>query len=488
MKQLWAIAKHLPKMLANLDIRVKIIGLAVGSVLVLGAVATLYMYSFTSRMLGQELIHESHDVAEELSEELVIDIKTPLLIDDPQTVQILLNNCLKSDTMVRYAFITDMSGKVLFDTFNKDLPTGLSTANNISPGQRPNVQIIDTGGKRTWDAAFPVTIGQRTDVIRIGYGDEEKRSHLNNILAEQILVTAGMATLVLVVAFLLGSFLARQIKVLAQAASAVAKGEVGHQVKVFSRDALGQLAHSFNDMSSKLALMQGELAKREDIRRHLLNKIIKSQEEERVRVARELHDNLGQTLSTVGYGLESVSHLLDTDPVRAKSILESIHEENLHAQHELRTTIYALRPSVLDDLGLIPALRSYATTRVASEGITVDFITLGETRRLSPEIETALFRIGQEALNNVVLHASARNVHFRARFGTDAIEMDILDDGHGFDTRLFQNVPNGQYGVLGMRERAELVGGSLKIVSNPGQGCHVTVRIPLTEECDVWNK
>ena len=180
--------------------------------------------------------------------------------------------------------------------------------------------------------------------------------------------------------------------------------------------------------------------------------------------------------------------MLDTDPVRARAILESIHEENLHAQHELRTTIYALRPSVLDDLGLIPALRSYATTRVASQGIAVDFITLGEECRLSPEIETALFRIGQGALNNVVLHASARNVHFRATFGADAIEMDILDDGHGFDTRLFQNVPNGQYGVLGMRERAELVGGSLKIVSNPGQGCHVTVRIPFVEECDIWSK
>jgi signal transduction histidine kinase len=241
-------------------------------------------------------------------------------------------------------------------------------------------------------------------------------------------------------------------------------------------------------MSAKLARMQQELVKREDIRRHLLNKIIKSQEEERIRVARELHDNLGQTLSMVGYGLESVSHLLDTDHVKARSILDSIHEENLHAQHELRTTIYALRPSVLDDLGLIPALRSYATTRVSSLGIAVDFITLGEAQRLSPEIETALFRIGQEALNNVVLHASARNVHFRVEFGMEGIEMDIIDDGHGFDTSVFQNAPNGQYGVLGMRERAELVGGSLKIISNPGQGCHVTVQIPLTKECDVWNE
>jgi sensor histidine kinase regulating citrate/malate metabolism len=241
--KLLVVIKRLSKWLANLDIRVKIIGLAVGSVLVLGAVATLYMYSYTSRTLGQELIHESHDVAEELSEELVHDIKTPLLIDDPGTVQLLLNNTLKSDTMVRYAFITDMSGNVLFDTFTNDLPAGLSTANNLSTNKHPKVQIINTGGRQTWDAAFPITIGPRTDVIRIGYSDEDKKAQLNSILAEQILVTAGMATLVLIVAFLLGSFLARQIKVLAQAASAVAKGDMGAQVKVFSRDALGQLAH-----------------------------------------------------------------------------------------------------------------------------------------------------------------------------------------------------------------------------------------------------
>ena len=474
--------KRLYKKLTDLDIRIKIIGLAVGSVLVLGAVATLYMYSFASRTLGQELIHETHDVAEELSEDLREEITTPLLIDDPATTQRLINATLTSDSMVRYAFITDLSGNVLFDTFNNNLPTGLAAANNLTTELKPIVKIISTGGRRTWDSAFPVTIGQRTDVIRIGYGDEEKKNQLNDILAEQIMVTAGMATLALIVAFLLGSFLARQIKVLAQAASTVAKGNVGTQVKVFSRDALGQLAHAFNEMSIKLAQTKTELEKREGLRRRLLIKIIKSQEEERLRVARDLHDNLGGSMSSIGYRLESASHIIESDPARARSIIDSVREDNIHAQHELRTTIYALRPSALDDLGLIPALRSYAKTRLSAAGIKVDFITLGEERRLSPEIETALFRIGQEALNNVSRHAKARNVHVRAAFSPDSLEIEIIDDGCGFDAPVMQNRPGEHVGITGMQERAELLGGKMTISTRPGEGCHLKVQIPLNDE------
>lgn len=481
MKNLLKLPENVINWFADLDIRIKIIGLAVGSVLVLGAAATLYSYSVTSKILANDVLHESREACEELSEELT-EIKTPLLTDDPATVQRMLELASTHDPMVRYAFITDINGDILFHTFEGEFPPGLVAANNLTPELDHKLVIRRTSSGRIWDVAYPFSTGQLTYVLRTGYSEAAAKQKLATVLAEQIEFTAGMAVISLIVAYLLGSFLARQIKVLSQAACAVAEGDVGHQVKVFSRDALGRLAKAFNEMSVSLANTKKELDKRETLRRLLLVKIIKSQEEERLRVARDLHDNLGQTMSSLGYRLESVSHILETDPAKAKSVIDSIREDNIHAQNELRTTIYGLRPSVLDDLGLIPALRSYAKTRLSPSGIDVAFNTSGKSQRLPLEIETALFRISQEALNNVVRHAKAQNVHVAAAFKPEAIDIDISDDGKGFDETVLQRKPGEQVGILGMRERAELLGGNLVIASQPGKGCRITVHIPFGKE------
>lgn len=307
----------------------------------------------------------------------------------------------------------------------------------------------------------------------------DEKTLLSATIREQLLVTGGVAIAGLAVAFLLGSFISAQIKVLAQAARIVTAGNIGYQVKIYSHDDLGRLAQAFNTMSSDLARMKEKLEQREVIRRQLLIKLITAQEGERLRVARELHDNLGQSLSSLGYGLQSVLLALEADHASVKSLLRYLYEENLSAQNELRATIYALRPSVLDDLGLMPALRSYVEHCVASKGIEVDFNIEGEVRRLPSEIETALFRITQEALNNTLRHAAAHKVQVYAKFGADGVDLTIIDDGCGFDASELQAKPDGRaIGLMGMRERAELLEGQLEVASKPGQGCRIRVYIP----------
>ncbi|MDO8716464.1 MAG: histidine kinase [Dehalococcoidales bacterium] len=477
MKKLLDVADRLLHLLVDLDIRIKIIGLAVGSVILLGTVTTLYMYSTVSRDFHKELAFESGNITQDLVE----DITAPLLAGDVSSVKQLLNDTLRNNPTVRYAFILDAQGKVLFHTFGNTFPDGLAAANNITTGNQTQVKITESDNGSIWDVASPIP-GWQAYIARIGVSDEQQKALLRATLREQLLVTGGVALVGLAVAFLLGSYISAQIKVMAQAALVVTGGDIGHQAKIYSHDDLGRLAQAFNNMSTDLARMRDKLEQREAIRRQLLVKLITAQEEERLRVARELHDNLGGSLASLGYGLQAVSLALDAGQASVKSLLHNLYEENVSVQNDLRVTIYALRPSLLDDLGLVPALRSYVEHCVTSKGIEVEFTIEGEQRRLPSEIETALFRITQEALNNTLSHARAYKVQMDAKFGDEGVDLTIKDDGCGFDASETKAKPEGQaFGLIGMQERAELLDGQLEVVSKPGQGCCVRVHIPTTK-------
>lgn len=461
--------------LADLDIRFKIIGLAIGSAILITSVVTITTYSIKSRDLNNQMILEADATADELASKLI----TPMLSGNVYDVHQLLDAQMEETPALRYVVVVDSGGEVIHDTFSDGLPEGLLEANNVTVNMQDSFKILNTDEGRVWDIAEPVLHG-RAGIIRVGLSDKQYRAQLNSAIGEQFLVTGMVTLLALTIATLLGSFISSQIKALAGAADAVARGKLGYQVKVHSRDDLGRLSGAFNMMSKNLAEMRNSLEHKEAARRELMVKVIKAQEEERCRVARELHDNLGQCLSSLGFGLQSANLALDADPTKVRGFLRSLYEENLRSQNALRATIYAMRPSVLDDLGLIPALRSYAEKRVATQGTAIEVNAEGEDMRLPPEIETAVFRITQEALNNVVKHAAAKHVIVTASLKDDSVDVEILDDGRGFDSEKTVTSEDGKsMGILGMHERAELLDGWVKITSKPGQGSRVRVHIPI---------
>jgi signal transduction histidine kinase len=151
--------------------------------------------------------------------------------------------------------------------------------------------------------------------------------------------------------------------------------------------------------------------------------------------------------------------------------------------------IYDLRPSVLDDLGLSSALRWVAEKRIETLGIDLSFNVLGVERRLKPEDEIALFRIGQEAISNIVRHAEANAVRITLEYGPDVIRLDVEDNGKGFQAETRPVAREQSLGLLGMRERASLIGGRLRVESTPESGTRVRVEIPVPEhdESEVEN-
>jgi PAS domain S-box-containing protein len=255
----------------------------------------------------------------------------------------------------------------------------------------------------------------------------------------------------------------------------------------FEQENLRLLASIGQQMGVALenARLWEELRQKEQLRAELLARALQAQEGERKRIARELHDATGQSLNAILFGLKAVESAAQNDPSQISNLLTRLKASVSDTVRELQEIIYALRPSVLDDLGLIPALRWYAETFLEAEGTRVEWQISNGERRLPPEIETALFRIGQEAITNIRKYASARRVLISLAVNERSVRLQVEDDGVGFDVEeaLAHTRRDGRgLGLLGMRERAELLGGWLRVESSPGGGTRVTVELSLDEE------
>ncbi|GEM_PF-531553 len=228
------------------------------------------------------------------------------------------------------------------------------------------------------------------------------------------------------------------------------------------------------------ARLYQEAREKEKLAHQLLEKVINAQEEERKRLARELHDETGQTLTAIAMSLESLGGQLGPERADVIQQLDSLHQMSLDALGELRKMAMALRPSALDDLGLLPAVRRYALQHLQPQGIQVTIEGQEIDTSLTSATQTLLFRIVQEAINNVARHSKATTATIRFWQERDYVCGEVLDNGIGFDprTKAAPGSPSGGLGLQGMQERAALVGGVVDITSTPEEGTRVLVRVP----------
>jgi two-component system sensor histidine kinase DegS len=206
--------------------------------------------------------------------------------------------------------------------------------------------------------------------------------------------------------------------------------------------------------------------------------IIRSQEEERRRVARDIHDGPAQAMANIVFRAEVCERLIDTDVERAKDELRELRDHIRGTLGEIRKIIFDLRPMALDDLGLGPTIRGVLDNIRSQQGIFTEMLVTGKERRVESYIEIGLFRVVQEALNNVVKHAGASTIRVRIEFAPAGVTIVVEDDGKGFDDSV-EEIPCGHFGLMGMRERLQLLGGKLVIKSTPGQGTRVLITAPL---------
>ena len=238
--------------------------------------------------------------------------------------------------------------------------------------------------------------------------------------------------------------------------------------------AIDFLSGNLEDVNQQLEGMQA--------RYQLGQKVIKVQEDERRRVAREIHDGPAHDLANVvlkaeicekmfvqGRGKETMVELAE---------LKDMIKESLN---DVRRIIYNLRPMTLDDLGLIPTVKKFIDEFKSQTGIRAELTVLGKQKRLDQSVEVALFRTIQEALNNCKKHAEATRVSVKIEFLSNAINVVIDDNGKGFEPQIVRTkmIQNDHFGLLGMEERIVLLGGTWNLQSAPGQGTRIIARIPL---------
>jgi two-component system, NarL family, sensor histidine kinase UhpB len=280
------------------------------------------------------------------------------------------------------------------------------------------------------------------------------------------LLFAGFVVLLAVNVVLLRRVLAPLIE-LTQVMSSVDPDRPGRRLSgVEPRSVEGQaLAHSFNAMLDRL----------EHARREAARTALAAQEAERLRVARELHDEIGQTLTAVTLQAERAAV---ADPQLAVQALRDVADGVRDSLDEVRRIARELRPEALDDLGLVNALIALSTRIGAQGGPRVVRELQTKLPPLSPDVELVIYRVAQESLTNALRHSSARSATVSLTADAEFVTLAVTDDGKGFPMPL----PEGTAGLAGMRERALLVGGMLSIASSPEEGTEVRLTIPIDKE------
>lgn len=208
-------------------------------------------------------------------------------------------------------------------------------------------------------------------------------------------------------------------------------------------------------------------------------KIIEAQEQERKKLSREIHDGPAQMLANVMMRSDLIERVQrERGPEEALVEIRSLKVMVRNALYEVRRIIYDLRPMALDDLGLVPTLRKYLQTTEdynINSGVRLNFVNIGQVIRLPSDMEVALFRLVQEAVQNSLKHAQPKHIQVKLSISKELVTVVIKDDGKGFDAAIQKE---GSFGLVGMRERVELLEGSMTIDSQSGVGTMVLIQVP----------
>jgi signal transduction histidine kinase len=352
--------------------------------------------------------------------------------------------------------------------------------------------------EKTIDLISVVPFRMAPWAIVLGQSEKDIFSPAVNLQTEFITLVLVFAGASLLLSIIMSKKIVRPLQSLISSVNRIAAGDLMTPVGNVGSDEILKLSTSFDDMRGRLAeslekirIQNVDLENRVAMRtaeiresrkrvRHLLKKVISSQEDERRRIARELHDTILQDTSAFLIQLDicrlhpELVSLEKIDEMKgiAVVIIDGIHR-----------VIEDLRPSLLDDLGIDAAIMWLLNKHLSAKGINfyLDFKS-PLTRRLPPEVEILVFRILQEALVNIARHARAEDVFITSEVNETSLTITIEDDGTGFDIDALMGLPveTGRgLGLMGMKERAKLLGGHLLIYSRPGEGTRVCIEVPL---------
>ncbi|GAW91243.1 sensor histidine kinase [Calderihabitans maritimus] len=464
-------------------VRAKIMGIAVMLVLLLGTLQIWQVETSFTRILRQELTKQGVS----LGRYLAARSENLLLTNNIYGLYELVRDTMDNNPEVKYILLIDSEGQLVINSFGKGIPRGLLNFNKVGEGQEYSRRIFSTGEELVQDVAIPIANG-KLGQVRLGLSEIGIVTAVERMQSQLWLSTLVISLLGVGVAYLLSALINRPLRELVTATKNIGEGKLSYRVPLdWIKDELGQLARAFNEMADKLqeaekeqARLWQEVLRKERMRRYLLSKIISAQEEERLRISRELHDETGQALSSVNLALASLDGVQDPQEFRRR--VKLMQETVTKALEDIHLLCRQLRPSVLDKLGLAVAVQRLVRDCSMRWGKDIGLTVTGfDTEIIPDEVKIAVYRIVQEALGNALRHSQAENISVVLQKTENKILAIVEDDGVGFDINEMQNkdIEEKHLGLFGMQERAELLGGKLNIESALGKGTTIYVELPL---------
>jgi signal transduction histidine kinase len=439
------------------NIRIKVLGIVLSAIVLLGTLVIYQMRVVINRTMHDALFTQGLALTHSLVEQNRAHVENEDYIALARSLEVQRMHYSGNghNTHISYLVLEDQQDNVLAASQVND--------RRLLPAKENIIEV---------SAVFPET----ELTLRMGMDASNIPFFVNQVTFQLLSTVLIMVAVGIGAAFFLTWLLTHPIYDLVEATKLVAEGDFSPRVTRWADDEIGELAEAFNRMTAETERIRME---REQLRAQFVSGVIAAQEEERKRISRELHDSTSQSLTSVLVGLKNLQDGQSSDSLNQR--FESLQQVVRSTLDEVRMMAWQLRPSVLDDLGLVSALQRFISDFQQRYNIQVDLLAGEFDGRLTPEMETTIYRIVQESLANVAYHAQATTASVILDQRRQMLRIIIEDNGAGFDPDAVE--ARGKHlGLQGIRERAMLLGGSLTIESEVGHGTTLFIEIPLWSE------
>ncbi|TVX92461.1 sensor histidine kinase [Paenibacillus agilis] len=458
----------------------KIFGAIIIALLFLASILGYIIWESLTNMMTDELKKRGLTIANTIA----ASSSDYILTDDYYATYMLITQAQQADEDVRYILIINNNHGLVSHTFAGDIPKGIIRAHVPDAFNRSNVETLTSNEGRIHDVLVPIEEGD-IGFVRVGMTEKQAKSYImkkiGKLIVATILVCIGAAG----IAYLVTRIITKPINRLVRVALGISAGKLSLRAKVSSNDDVGKLTQAFNEMADNLissnkeveALLD-ELRDKDRQRDTLILKLISAQEDERKRISRELHDETSQALTSLIVTMRVMAD--EAKDAEQHELLTTSRDIAAGILREMRDLAVELRPPILDDMGLIPAMRKHVSKFEEKYGINVSMTVPNECVSIESHIAVALYRILQEGLTNIVKHTAATHADVHMEVGLQTISVIIHDNGHGIEQEDLEKArQQNRIGIQGMRERALLLGGTFQIEKSEDGGTEVKVSIPL---------
>ena len=483
--------------------------LTLGAILPLMVI--LFLFTTIQYRQHQEIILTNlSSMASQSGRVIESSLRNAMLNANFSEAQIILDT-IGASKEFRVIYLLNTDGKVIFAPNSLGVGRQLNNkqpdcqpCHRLAPNERPSSVIVTADdGQRVFRSMYPiknatecsVCHGPNKQLIGLLLTDipvAPLEAGLMKGFQENILWWGGtIIVTILIINLALDRIIIQRLARLVRSISHFGQDRTDVRLPVGDPDEIGKLTQAYNAMEQRIAdeaeenrSLSDRLQRQNVLRGELLKHLITAQENERKRVSREIHDDFGQALGALSLQIQLLERLIATD---ADSVISQINQTQIlinETTERMYDLILALRPSALDDLGLVTALRSHAERALDGSGMQFDLNVDGlSDRRLPADLETALYRIFQEALSNIRRHSCAKQVRITLSLQDTMFVGEIVDDGIGFDIQsidISEGNPRG-LGLLSIQERVEQYCGQVEIISQPGAGTRISLQLPIFE-------